>query len=206
MTNNILLFGGTFDPVHNGHLKVARELAVMRGFECVVFVPTSAPPHKPATVAGPADRLAMLKLATAGEGLFTVSEVELARQGPSYTYDTLTAMRAQYGQPARLHWMIGMDMLPDLHKWYRAAELVETAEFVIVPRSPWNGQLEAIFSTLGEHFQPSVIKRLREAVVDTPLADVSSTDIRRRVAAGEDIAALTPAAVAAYIAEKSLYH
>ncbi len=205
MSDDVLFFGGTFDPVHNGHLAVARALAELRGFERVVFVPTSNPPHKPAASADAADRLAMLELATAGEELLAVSEVELGRSGASYTYDTLLALREEYGPSVRLHWMIGADMLAELHKWHRAEEVVEMAEFVIVMRPPWHERIEEVFRTLEGHFRPDVVEKLRSSVVDTPLVDISSTDIRRRVAAGEPVGDLVPDEVAAYIARRGLY-
>jgi len=205
MDKNVLLFGGTFDPVHNGHLIVARSLATTRGFDVVVLVPTANPPHKPNAFADADDRLAMLRLAIADDPLFRISEVELRRDGPSYTYDTLLALGEEYGPPARLHWMIGADMLADLHKWRRAGQLVEMVEFIVVPRRPWVDRLETIFQTLARHFPPEVVQKLRAGVVDTPLVDVSSTDIRRRVRARESITGLVPDAVAAYIEEFGLY-
>lgn len=205
MSSDILLFGGTFDPVHCGHVEVARALAGVRGFGCVVFVPSATPPHKPAAVASAADRVAMLKLVCTDDALFEVTEVELARPGRNYTYDTVRALQDKYGGSARLHWLIGADMLAELYKWYRAAELVELVEFVIAIRPPWDTKMDEIFSTLAEHFPPDVIERLRAAVVDTPLVDVSSTEIRRRVAAGESIVGLVPDAVAGYIASHELY-
>ncbi len=205
MSNDILLFGGTFDPVHNGHVRVARALADVRGFDRVVFVPTATPPHKPVAVASASDRAAMLQLVCADDALFDVNEVELNRAGRSYTYDTVRALQAEYGDSTRLHWLIGADMLAELHKWYRAAELMELAEFVIARRPPWDTKMDEVFTTLAEHFPQDVVERLRAAIVDTPLVDVSSTDIRLRVAVGESIDELVPGPVAGYIDANGLY-
>ncbi len=205
MNRDILLFGGTFDPVHCGHVAVARALAVDRDFGRVIFVPAATPPHKPDALARAADRVAMLRCVCDEDSLFDISDIELARPGRSYTYDTLLALRGEYGHDARLHWLIGADMLADLHKWYRAADLVEMVDFVIAMRPPWHERMDKIFATLAEHFSNTVISQLRGAVVDTPLVDVSSTEIRQRVAAGESIAGMVPAGVADYIAANGLY-
>ena len=200
----ILLFGGTFDPVHNGHLIIARAAAEQRGFGRVVLIPSASPPHKPSAEASADDRLAMCRLAVGDDPLFEICELELRRQGASYTVETLKAFRRQESE-ADLYWLIGADMLADLHQWYRAEEVVKLTRFIIVARQPWRDQLDPIFQALAEHFSPDVVETLRAGVTDTPLVDISSSDIRRRVAAGQPIDDLVPAAVADYIASHSLY-
>ena len=205
MAEQIVLFGGTFDPVHNGHLIVTRALAEQRGFAQITLVPASQPPHKGASGASPEDRMTMLRLAIEGESLFDISEVELRRTGPSYTLDTLAAIRQERGDDARLHWVIGADMLADLHNWHRAAEVVDMANIITAVRPPWDGRLTLILTRLERRFGPEVVARLRKAVVLTPLVDISSTVIRQRVATGRSIRYLVPDAVRAYIEQHGLY-
>jgi len=205
MPQDVVLFGGTFDPVHNGHLIVARALAEQQGFGRVRFVPTAQPPHKPPAEAPGPDRLAMLRLAVAGEAIFDVWDIELTRAGPSYTLDTLRAVRRQRGADAKLYWVIGADMLEDLPRWHKVQEVLGEAEIIIAARPPWDRQLDEVFSRLGKHFAPAQVERLRASVVSTPLIDISSTDIRRRRRRGRSIRYLVPEPVAAYIAEHGLY-
>ena len=205
MPERIVCFGGSFDPVHNGHLIVARAVAEARGFERITLVPAANPPHKPPTRASAADRLAMLRLAIEGEGLFDICQIELDRTGPSYTLDTLTFLRRSRGQDAEIHWIIGSDMLAELHRWHRAEELLRAARMVVVARPPWRDQLDDLFVQLRLRLPPDQVLGLRESVVDTPLIDISSTEIRHRAAAGMSVRYLVPEPVADYISRKGLY-
>ena len=201
----IVVLGGTFDPVHNGHLIIAHAVAKRRGFKRVTLMPAASPPHKPPTSALAADRLAMLRLAIEGDDLFEVCEIELQRTGQSYTIDTIEALRARHGKDAEIHWIIGADMLADLPKWRRAADVVAAARIVVAARAPWQQRLEETFREFERHFDAEQIRGLRDGVVDTPLVDISSTEIRRRVAAGQSIGGLAPAAVCDYIQREGLY-
>jgi nicotinate-nucleotide adenylyltransferase len=205
MADDLILFGGTFDPVHHGHLIVARSLVEQRNAEGITFVPAASPPHKAAARAAASDRLAMLRLAIKGEPRFEVCPLELSRGGPSYTIDTLRDLRRQYGSKARFHWAIGADMLEDLPKWRSAEEVLQEARLVVVVRPPWDQHLEKLFASLSGHFTSRQVDALRESVVRTPLIDISSTEIRRRVATGGSIRYLVPDAVARYIHEHKLY-
>lgn len=202
MAKDICLFGGTFDPVHHGHLIVARAVAEARGFERVTLIPANCPPHKAPARASAADRLAMLRLAVQGDGLFEVSDLELGRAGPSYTLDTLQAVRGKMGK-ANLHWLIGMDSLADLPHWHRVEEVLGLARIVIAGRPGPEG--ESVLEGLAGKLAVSHLARLRAGVVPTPLIDISSTDIRRRVCEGKSVGYLVPEAVARYIAERGLY-
>ena len=205
VADDIVLFGGTFDPVHHGHLIVARALAEARGFDSVTFVPASAAPHKQPAGASAEHRLAMLRLATAGDDLFDICRVELDRSGPSYTVETLAALREARGRGAAMHWVIGTDMLADLPSWHRAEEVMKTANILVAARSPWQDRLEGIFEQLGGSFPEEQVRRLREGLVATPQIDISSSDIRRRLAEGRSIRFLVPEAVADYIHRHGLY-
>jgi nicotinate-nucleotide adenylyltransferase len=147
----------------------------------------------------------MLKLAVDGDGLFDICQIELGRTGPSYTLDTLDALRGQMGASARLHWVIGADMLEDLPRWHRAGEVLKQARILIAARPPWQERIDGVLSGLVGAFGEETVRRLRESVVPTPLIDISSTDIRRRVRAGASISDLVPDPVRRYIEQHGLY-
>jgi nicotinate-nucleotide adenylyltransferase len=204
MASGVCLFGGTFDPVHHGHLIVARAVAEKLGFSRVVLIPANTPPHKPPACASAADRLAMVHLAVAGDELFEVSDLELDRPGPSYTLDTLQAIRPRVGAGEKLHWLIGLDSLADLPHWHHVGEVLELASILVAAR-PGNGGAETALAGLAGKLEDRHLHRLREGLVATPLIDISSTDIRRRVREGQSIRYLVPDAVARYIADHRLY-
>ena len=191
-----LWFGGTFNPVHHGHLATARAVAEAGGFDRVTLVPNQQSPHK-ARVAGepsPAERLAMCRLATAGDPLFDVDPVEVDRSGPSYTIETVRTLRGR-GWSA-VHWLIGGDQVPALPLWHEADALLAETTFVVMGRPGW---------TIDWAAQPAAVRALRDRVVTTPLLEISSTDLRRRVAEGRSIRYLTPPAVVDFIREQGLY-
>jgi len=202
---SIAIFGGTFDPVHHGHLIVARAVAEQRGLQQVTFVPSGRPPHKQPAHASGADRLAMLRLATEGEPLLAVSDVELRRPGPSYTYNTLLALREQWGPETELHLVIGSDMLADLPNWHRARDVVELARVVTVARPPWQRRTDELMAGVGRAFGRDAAERLSGSVVAVPLIDISSTEVRRRVAEGRSIRFLVPEPVREYVESRTLY-
>ena len=205
MAKRILLFGGTFDPVHVGHLIVARSVAERRGFDRVLLVPAASPPHKSPARATGAQRLEMLRLAIEGEDLFEICEVELRRAGPSYTIDTLQTVGEQWGGEVAIHLVIGMDMLADLPHWHRASEVVDAAEIVVACRPPWDSRIDEVFRSLSEHFSPEQCGRLRENVISAGLLDISSSEIRDRVGSGKSIRYLVPEPVSTYVESKGLY-
>jgi len=175
------------------------------GFERISLLPAAKPPHKPAAHAAAEHRLAMLRLAVAGEQVFHISELELHRTGPSYTFDTLAALQRGRGRDQSLHWVIGADMLEDLPNWHRVSEVLEIARIVVAARPPWHEQLDEVFAKLSRVFSDRQTELLRQSVVPTPLIDISSSDIRRRVAARRSIRHLVPDAVRTYILRHRLY-
>jgi len=205
MTEEIACFGGTFDPVHHGHLIVARALAEARGLRNVTLIPTGSPPHKPPAAAAVEHRLAMLRLATEGEDLFDVSAVETERSGPSYTIDTVAALRESLPEETKLSWIIGADMLPDLPSWVRVGELLDRVELVVAVRPPWQERIDEILDTLAETLGAEQVDRIRRGVVATPLIDLSATEIRRRVLEGRSIRFMVPESVREYIDGYGLY-
>jgi len=148
MTKKVALFGGTFDPVHIGHLVCARRVAESGGFDRIILIPAAQPPHKGTALASAEDRLNMLRLAVEGDVSFEICDIELHRTGPSYTFDTLVEMRDKFGPDVSLHWLIGADMLEQLHMWHRAADVVQMAEIVTMIRPPWQQRLSQILEAL----------------------------------------------------------
>ena len=205
MGKRIVLFGGTFDPIHHGHLIVARSLAEQCEFERITLVPAARPPHKAAAGASATDRLAMLRLAIEGEALFDICQDELSRTGPSYTLDTLLGLRQRHGADAELCWVVGADMLEDLPSWHRVSQVLEISTLIIATRPPWAARLGEIFGRLRQHFARETVEKLQQAAVNTPLIDVSSTDVRRRAAAGLSIRFLVPESVREYIEKRGIY-
>jgi nicotinate-nucleotide adenylyltransferase len=205
MSRKIVLFGGTFDPVHHGHLIVARALAERCGFPQVTFVPAARSPHKGPAAADAEHRLAMLRLATAGEAVFDVCQLELDRNGPSYTYDTLTELKRRHGPQTDLNLLIGADALQDLPLWHRASELLDLANVIVAYRPPWQERMEEAFAALEGRLPSAAVGRLRRSVVPSPLIDISSTQIRDRVREGKSIRFLVPETVRGYIEEQRLY-
>ena len=191
----ILCFGGSFNPIHHGHLVVARSAAEIAGFDQVRLIPNSASPHKPRHPAvSPADRLAMTRLAAAADPLFFVDDIEVNRPGPSFTIDTIRQLRA--AGLGRVTWLVGADMVPALHTWRQADDLLKEADFLAVARPGFTIDPAAI----AEPF-----RHIAHALLQTPRLDISSTDIRRRVASGLSIEYLTPPPVVRYIRERNLY-
>ncbi len=196
------LFGGSFDPVHYGHLHLAECSREQAGLDQVWFVPTALAPHKQdAQPASAADRLAMLELATADHPDFRVEPIEVARGGVSYTVDTLQAIRERLPK-AELFLLMGGDSLADFPSWRGPDEICRLAQLLVLarpdaPPPDWTG-LQAWLTA-------EQLDRQREFVVQAPLMELSSTEMRRRVAAGQSIRYHTPPAVIDYIAQHALY-
>ena len=205
MADRLVLYGGTFDPVHNGHLITARVVAEARGYDKVVLLPSASPPHKALARAWGAERLKMLRLAAAGDEMFDVCDIEINRPGKSYTFDTLQVLRKIHGPDVELHWIVGADMLADLPNWHRAAEVVDQAQIVIALRPPWHEQIEQTLARLAARLGAARTRKLADGVVRTPLIDISSSEIRRRIACGLPVRYFMCDAVADFIREKGLY-
>jgi len=204
MSDTIALFGGTFNPIHLGHLAVARAALGELGLEKLVLVPSARPPHKTGRPLAPdEDRLAMcrLALAAASDPRLEVSDVELCSDGPSFTVRTLRRFREQYSQ-AEIIFLIGADMLRDFHLWRSFEEILQLARIVTMPRP---GVQLADLTELRRALGDAAVERLLADLLATPLVDVSSTEIRRRVKAGQPIDDMVPPDVARYIADHRLY-
>lgn len=204
------VFGGTFDPVHYGHLRTAFEVLQALRFEEVRFMPCGTPPHRGNPVASPQQRLAMVRAATEGQRGFVVDDRELAREGPSYSVDTLSALRGEFPlRPIAL--IIGMDAFLGLPKWYHWQEILQLAHIVVAHRPGWKapdiGPLGELLTERGTHR----IGDLHQAksghiyILDVTQLEIASTDIRELVAAGRDPRFLMPDAVRDYIHESGCY-
>lgn len=199
---SILLMGGSFDPVHNGHLVIARDARERLGLARVVLVPAAQSPFKAAGHRSTAEqRLAMLRRAVRGEPRFTVSALELRRAGPSYTIDTVRHFRRRF-PAARLVWLIGADNVAGLPRWREAAALVTECEIWVAAR----GGIESRAARRDLAALPAAFRSaLRGRMLETRQMEVSSTEIRARAAASLSIKGLVPDAVASYISRVHLY-
>jgi nicotinate-nucleotide adenylyltransferase len=199
----ILLFGGSFDPIHNGHLIVSRHVAEELGLARVILIPSASPPHKLDQRLAPiVDRVAMCRLIAAEDPLFDVSDWEAQRPGPNYTLLTIQHFRSLLGPGPELCWLVGMDSLNELDTWYHAAELVDACTIVATARP---GSTRPDSSALSASFSPPQVEKLLRHVVAGPHIDIAGTDIRARVRAGQSIRYLVPETVRAYIEQHQLY-
>jgi nicotinate-nucleotide adenylyltransferase len=191
-TTRIGIFGGSFDPVHNAHVALARQALTELSLDELIWLPAGQPWQKSRSIAPVADREAMVRLATSGEPRFVLSRIEVERSGPSFTIDTVRELRLQ--RPgASWHLVIGQDQYAGFHTWHGWEELLGLVTLAIANRP--GARLNA---------DPQVLRVPHEAVA-LPMMDISSTDIRSRLACGQGIDGLVPAPVARYIARHHLY-
>ena len=192
------VFGGSFNPIHFGHLLLADEVRDALDLDWILFVPAAVPPHNsPAYLAPAADRYAMVELAVAAQPRFAVSDLELRRAGPSYTVDTLEALRIPRED---LFLIVGSETFMDLLTWREPRRIAQLARIVVVPR-------------VGSAFDPesAAVRKVVREIGDEPLIvratslPISASDLRRRVREGRSVAYRLPESVAAYIQAKRLY-
>jgi nicotinate-nucleotide adenylyltransferase len=199
----IALFGGTFDPLHLGHTIVAAEALEHIGAEKVVFILAKRSPLKGLLPqAGDDHRLRMLALAIADNESFELSDHELKKPAPSYTVDTVRQFQADYGPDTAIHWLLGADSIDDLPHWYKVIELIDECNLSTMYRA---GCPAPDFSKFIPVWGRQRVKKLQRNVVPTSLIDVSSTEIRNRLAAGRDVTSMVHPAVAEYIYKHGLY-
>jgi nicotinate-nucleotide adenylyltransferase len=191
--------GGTFDPIHFGHLVTAEEALVQFNLDRVVFMPTGQPAFKDGSLVSDAEhRYLMTVIATAANPDFDVSRMEIERSGPTYTVDTLVALRDQLGPAAELFFVTGADAVWEILEWKEAERVADMATFIAATRPGYDLQ-EA------HRLHEAVESRFRIEYIEVPALAISSTDIRQRVAERRPIRYLTPESVGAYIDKNSLY-
>ena len=192
------VLGGTFDPVHTGHLVLAEQAREQLRLDRVLWVPAGDPWRKagePVSLAE--DRLVMVRLAIEGDDAFEVSTTELDRAGPTYTLDTLQQLRGEYAAE-ELFFLLGLDALADLPNWHKPAELIRLALLGVARRGDEQPRLAEL-----ERQMPGLEERVRW--VEMPRLDISGTELRRRASEGRSLRYLVPPAVASYVREHGLY-
>lgn len=207
-----VFYGGTFDPVHNGHLAIARAARDALAVD-IRLMPAADPPHRAPTGASAVDRAEMLRLAIAGTCGLLLDRRELERGGPSWTIDTLRALRAEFGPDAPIAWLVGADSFVGLPTWKCWRELFGLAHFIVAERSgsPIDGTLDPeLAEVLAGRWvnEPDALRRSpagRVLQLHQPLQAHAATDLRQRIAAGLPWRPLVPSAVADYIVAHGLY-
>jgi nicotinate-nucleotide adenylyltransferase len=194
------VLGGTFDPVHLGHIMMAEEARKSLGLKEVLLVPAGQPMTRSnERITSVEHRLRMLRLAAAGSPHFKVSTVEIERTGPSFTVDTITGLRRKYGSKDEIFFILGWDSLAQLPIWREPARIVKMCILVAVPRPGWpQPSLKALEKDI-----PGIAKRV--VFLENPRVDISATAIREKVARGESIDHLVPGPVVEYIKKHGLY-
>ena len=199
MERQIGIMGGTFDPIHMGHLITAEMVRSAADLDEVLFIPAAHPPHKDGTQAASAqDRLVMTEYAVRENPKFSVSDIELRREGPSYTVDTIAELRAQF-DGAELFFITGADAMNDLYRWHEPTRLLRSCQFIVATRQ--GVPLDEVL--IAEKFTAE--ERSHIQVMLTPHLEISSTVIRSRVREGLSIRYLVPRAVEEYIEKRGLY-
>jgi nicotinate-nucleotide adenylyltransferase len=205
------LLGGTFDPIHNGHLAVARAAQHALALDHVRFIPAARPPHRPdSPQASEYHRVAMIRLAIENGTGWEVSDLELRRDGPSYTYDTLITLNRDGLPPSQIFFITGADAFAEIATWHRYPEVLDLAHFVVVARPGFSlealqGRVPALAHRMIEPADLAVSSASRIILVAAETPDVSSTAIRARAARREALDGLVPPAVSAYISQHDLY-
>ncbi|HLJ55420.1 MAG TPA: nicotinate-nucleotide adenylyltransferase [Chthonomonadaceae bacterium] len=191
------IMGGTFDPIHFGHLFIAEEARVQFELDRVLFIPNGCPPHKPGREVAPAaDRFAMAEIATCGNTGFACSAIEMRSAGPFYTVDTLDLLRDEH-PGAELFTIVGVDAIAEITTWRRPEDVLAKTTFITATRPGFD------FETLNERLPRSYLAKILR--LDSTALQISSTDIRERVRRGRPIRYLTPDGVVEYVARSNLY-
>jgi nicotinate-nucleotide adenylyltransferase len=196
--------GGTFDPIHIAHLVIADEARFQFQLDRVVLVPSARPPHKASEPHTPAaHRLEMVRLAIAGNACLEVTEIELEREGPSYTIDTLRELRDIYGPDTELFFIVGADSILEINTWKSPELLLDEAKFIAANRPGF--PVEKVSSALPKQTSRGADALESVYMMNVPGMDVSATDIRRRAASGSPFRYLVTDAVWRYVRDNGLY-
>ncbi|MBI6191543.1 nicotinate-nucleotide adenylyltransferase [Providencia rettgeri] len=210
--NLLALFGGTFDPIHFGHLRPVQALAQQVGLEKVILLPNHVPPHRPQPEATPSQRLEMVKLAIQNAPLFAIDTRELEKNSPSYTIETLVELRQEIGPEKPLAFIIGQDSLLSINKWYGWERILDNCHLLVCSRPGYATQFadSKMQNWLLEHqtTDPIVLNQVANGYIfigDTPLVNISATEIREKLNSGDSCHDLIPDAVLQYIHQHHLY-
>ena len=199
----IILFGGTFDPVHLGHTTVASAAADYITADKIIFIPAKRSPLKGTLPrASDIDRLNMLSLAIKNRKYFEVSDYELNKPAPSYTLDTVKHFKSIYGNDFSFYWLVGADSINDLIYWYGITELIDICNLSMMYRAEYN---KPDFSIYEHTWGKERVKKLQDNIIPTPLVNISSTQIRSRISTGQNVSQLLDNTVLSYITEHGLY-
>lgn len=194
------VMGGTFNPVHIGHLATAETVREEFSLDKIIFVPAAVPPHKSGRNIAPAKkRLAMTEIATASNPYFCVSAIEFEREGLSYTVDTIDELKKIYGDGPEIFFIVGADVVNDLTTWHNPFELLQKCSLIAATRPGNFFGDENLVTAFGE----AAAKKIHR--LTTPALEISSTDIRRRIKQGRSIRYIVPEPVADYIYREGLY-
>lgn len=207
------ILGGTFDPIHYGHLKTARGLLDSLPLEQLRFIPCGIPPHRSPPVATAAQRLAMVQAATRGEARFVVDDREIHRDGLSYMVETLVSLRQELGQEKSLGLILGLDAFVELESWHRWQELIELAHLLVMTRPGYSSeaiQSEGLKQLLKDHQiddREGCSKQPAGCVLFCQVVEIniSSTEIRRILQSGGDVSSLLPGPVLDVINQQQIY-
>lgn len=194
------VLGGTFDPVHLGHLAIAEDVRIKLDLDKVIFIPAGQPRLRADEYLTPAiDRLRMVELATGDNPRFQVCDIEIQRSGPTYTVDTLVELGQRFGPDTSLYFIVGADILGQFHRWKDPEKVLEACHLVVVSRA---GHQDDDWP---EWFQGADSAKDKVTQLEIPMVDISGTEIRRRASLGESVRHLVPDLVAEYIQDRKLY-
>ena len=190
------IMGGTFDPIHVGHLMIAEAVWDEYKLDKVLFIPAANPPHKNSVTTSARHRFNMTLLATCSNPHFEVSSIEMERSGPSYTIDTIKELKKIYGEDTEFFFIVGADCINELPTWYKIDELLSICKFIATKRPSYKLDLQTI--------QPQ-LNNLNITLLQTPELEISSTDIRQRIKKGYSIQYITTEQVQQYIRKEELH-
>ncbi|HQL36021.1 MAG TPA: nicotinate-nucleotide adenylyltransferase [Bacillota bacterium] len=199
--SRIGIMGGTFDPIHYGHLAAAEAARVEFGLSKVIFIPAGSPPHKQSQKISDAEhRYSMTALATSSNSGFEVSRLEVDKAGITYTFNTMKELRSIYGEAPAIYFITGADAVLELLTWYKIGELLTLCKFIAVTRPGFDiRKLEQKIAEITSKYDGEII------CLEVPLLEISSTDIRERIRNGKPVKYLLPEEVEAYIHRNGLY-
>ena len=199
----IILFGGTFDPIHLGHTKVAESAVKYIDADRMIFIPAKRSPLKGfLPIASDTDRLKMITLAIANQYKFEVSDWELKRSAPSYTLNTARHFQTEYGSDTTVYWLVGADSIDDLIYWHGITELIDECNIAMMYRADCE---RPDFTKFEQLWGKERVEKLQRNIVPTPLIDISSTEVRERLNTGMDVTQMLDSTVLSYIREHNLY-